>query len=62
MTCAGFSLRLSLLYQDNIFKRPDFWLQQRVLSAKFTRWDLSVKQNLPWFGMQLYFNINNING
>ena len=58
----GFSVRLSLLYQDNIFKRPDFWLQQRVFSAKFTRWDVSVKQNLPWFGMQVYLNINNING
>jgi TonB-dependent receptor len=59
---SGFSARVSLLYQDNIFKRPDFWMQQRVNSAKFTRWDLSVKQDLPWFGMQVYFNINNING
>jgi hypothetical protein len=58
----GFSLRLSMLYQDNIFKRPDFWMQQRVNSATFTRWDLSVKQDLPWFGMQVYFNMNNITG
>ena len=29
----GFSVRLSVLYQDNIFKRPDFWMQQRVNSA-----------------------------
>jgi len=58
----GFSLRLSLLYQDNIFRRPDFWMQQRVNSDKFTRWDLSVKQDLPWFGMQVYVNVNNITG
>jgi TonB-dependent receptor len=58
----GFSLRVSLLYQDNIFKNPDFFFQQRTYSAKFTRWDLSVKQNLPWFGMQVYFNVNNLNG
>lgn len=58
----GFSLRLSLLYQDNIFKRPDFWMQQRVNSAKSTRWDLSVKQDLPWFGMHLFFDITNITG
>jgi TonB-dependent receptor len=58
----GFSLRVSMLYQDNIFKRPDFWMQQRVNSDTFTRWDLSVKQDLPWFGMQLYFNLNNITG
>ena len=58
----GFSARLSMLYQDNIFKQPDFWLQQRVFSDKFIRWDLSVKQNLPWYGMQVFFNINNITG
>ncbi len=58
----GFSLRVSVLYQDNIFKNPDFWFQQRVYSAKFTRWDLSVKQDLPWFGMQIYLNLNNLNG
>jgi hypothetical protein len=26
------------------------------------RFDLSVKQQLPWFGLQLYFNLNNITG
>ncbi|MBK7260201.1 MAG: hypothetical protein IPI01_20825 [Ignavibacteriae bacterium] len=58
----GFSMRLSLLYQDNIFKRPDFWMQNRVNSDKFSRWDLSVKQELPWLGMQVFLNINNITG
>ena len=58
----GFSARLSLLYQDNIFKKPDFWMQNRVNSDKFSRWDLSVKQELPWLGMQVFFNINNITG
>jgi hypothetical protein len=58
----GFSARISMLYQDNIFKRPDFWMQNRVNSAKFTRWDLSVRQILPWYGIQLYFNMNNITG
>ena len=51
-----------MLYQDNIFKRPDFWMQQRINSATFTRWDLSVKQDLPWLGLQLFFNISNITG
>jgi hypothetical protein len=58
----GFSMRLSLLYQDNIFKRPDFWMQNRVNSDKFSRWDLSVKQELPWLNMQVFLNINNITG
>jgi TonB-dependent receptor len=58
----GFSLRLSMLYIDNVFKQPDFWLQQRIYSDKFTRWDLSVKQTLPWFGVQVYVNVSNITG
>ena len=58
----GFSVRLSMIYQDNIFKRPDFWLQQRINSAAYTRWDLSVKQSLPWSGITLYFNVSNIDG
>jgi hypothetical protein len=58
----GFSIRISMLYQDNIFKRPDFWFQQRVISAKFTRWDLSVNQNLPWYGIQIFLSLNNITG
>jgi outer membrane receptor protein involved in Fe transport len=58
----GFSARVSMLLQDNIFKRPDFWMQNRVISDKFTRFDLSVKQMLPWFGIQIFFNVNNITG
>lgn len=58
----GFSARLSMLYQDNIFKKPDFWMQNRVNSDKYLRWDLSVKQLLPWFGIQVYFSLNNITG
>lgn len=57
----GFSARVSMIYQDNVFKTPDFWMQLRVLSAKFLRWDLSVKQDLPWYGLQLYLNIENLN-
>jgi hypothetical protein len=48
------------LYQDNIFKRPDFWMQNRMYSAQLTRWDLAVKQDLPWFGIQLFFHLNNV--
>ena len=58
----GFSARVSALYQDNIFKKPDFWLQQRIYSDKYTRWDLAISQRLPWLGMQAFFNLNNITG
>ncbi|MGD8779901.1 MAG: TonB-dependent receptor [Ignavibacteria bacterium] len=59
---ADFSLRISMLYQDNIFKRPDFWEQNRVLSSKYVRFDVSAKQKLPWYGLQVYVNLNNIAG
>jgi len=58
----GFSFRVSMLYQDNIFKKPDFWLQNRVQSDKYVRYDLSVKQDLPWYNIQVFFNLNNISG
>ncbi len=59
---ASFSIRGSMLYQDNIFKKPDFWAQNRIQSAKYVRYDLSIKQGLPWYGLQLFFNLNNISG
>ncbi len=58
----GFSARFSMLYIDNIFKNPDFWLQNRINSAKYVRFDFSAKQKLPWLGMQIYFNLNNLLG
>ncbi|MBI1933713.1 MAG: TonB-dependent receptor plug domain-containing protein [Ignavibacteriales bacterium] len=55
----GFSGRISLLYQNNIFKRPAFWMQERIISDAYYRWDLSLKQELPWYGIQVYLNLNN---
>jgi outer membrane receptor protein involved in Fe transport len=58
----GFSARVSMIYQDNIFKHPDFWMQNRTISDKFTRWDISVKQQLPWYNVQIYLDLLNITG
>jgi len=58
---AGFSIRLSMLYQADIFSGPNFWPQLRTTTSAYRRWDLSVKQDLPWFGLQLYGDLNNIN-
>jgi TonB-dependent receptor len=57
----GFSVRVSFLFQDNIFRNPDFWPQLRTMSGQYGRWDISVKQELPWVGLQVYANINNLN-
>jgi TonB-dependent receptor len=59
-----FSVRLSMIYQSDIYTGtagPAVWLQLHTQTASYTRWDLSVKQNLPWLGMQVYGDINNLN-
>lgn len=58
----GFSIRVSMLYQSDIFTGVNFWPQLRSHTSAYTRWDLAAKQELPWYGLQLYCNLNNING
>jgi TonB-dependent receptor len=56
------SVRVSMLYQANIFSQTNFWPQIRANTSAYTRWDLAIKQGLPWFGVQIYGDVNNING
>ena len=58
----GFSILVSMLYQDDVFSGVSQWPQLRSTTAAYKRWDLSLNQSLPWFGLQLYSNLNNING
>jgi len=57
----GFSIRVSMIYQNNIFAATAFYPQLRTTTAAYRRWDISVKQDLPWYGIQLFGDINNIN-
>jgi len=57
----GFSIRVSMLSQADIFKSEDFWPELRVNTAKYLRWDLAVKQTLPWEGLQLFLDVNDLN-
>ncbi len=57
----GFSIRVSMIYQSNIFSGPNFWPQLRSNTAAYRRWDISAKQDLPWYGLQLYGDISNVN-
>ncbi len=57
----GFSCRVSMFYQGNNFITSKFNEEEHVYTDSFTRWDLSVKQKLPWQNIQLYFNFVNIN-
>jgi TonB-dependent receptor len=57
----GFSARVSMLYQANIFTGPQFHQSVRTSTLAYRRWDIALKQDLPWFGIQLYGDLNNIN-
>ncbi|HXX65103.1 MAG TPA: TonB-dependent receptor, partial [Bacteroidota bacterium] len=57
----GFSTRVSMLYQTDVFKGENFWPELRTNTSAYLRWDLVVKQELPWFGLQVYFNLDNFN-
>ncbi len=57
----GFSLRVSMIYHDKIFTQTGFLSAARALGGSYIRWDLSVKQDLPWYGLQAFVNLNNLN-
>ncbi len=58
----GFSIRVSMIYSSDVFTGEDFHPELRTNTATYVRWDLAAKQNLPFEGMQVYFDLNNING
>ncbi|KAF0237260.1 MAG: TonB-dependent [Prolixibacteraceae bacterium] len=56
----NFSARISMLYKDKVFQGPNFWPELVNYSDAYVRWDMSIKQGLPWYGMQVFCNLNNI--
>ncbi len=57
-----FSARISTLYQSRIFKGTSFYPELVKYTKAYNRWDISLKQKLPKFGMQIFMNLNNITG
>jgi TonB-dependent receptor len=57
-----FSILASMIYQSQVYSGTNFYNSLRSDKAKYLRWDLSVKQGLPWWsGLEVYFDLNNIN-
>ncbi len=56
-----FSILGSVIYQSNIFNGTNFYNSLRSDKVKYLRWDISVKQGLPVPGIELFFDLNNIN-
>lgn len=57
---SDFSARLSFLFQADVESGSAGRKELRGYTADLQRWDLSIKQGLPWEGAELFFNINNI--
>lgn len=58
----GFSIRVSMIYTSKIYTGSagsDFYSQLHASTLANNRWDLSIKQELPWFGFQIYGDLNN---
>jgi len=56
----GFSGRISTLYQSRVFKGTNFYQELTQYTDVYNRWDISLKQKLPWYNLQLFCNLNNI--
>jgi len=55
----GFSGRVSVVYYGNVLNGVGFSLS--TTANAYFRVDAAFSQNLPWEGVQLYLNLNNIN-
>jgi TonB-dependent receptor len=56
-----FSILVSMIYQSQVYDDTDFYNSLRSDKDKYLRWDLSVKQGLPWVDLEVFLNINNLN-
>lgn len=57
----GFSGRVSMQYQSDECTSVADMEEMRSTTSGFFRWDVMLKQELPWEGIQLFCNVNNLN-
>ncbi|MEN8202337.1 MAG: TonB-dependent receptor [Bacteroidota bacterium] len=57
-----FSVRLSMLYTNDIFRLANYYTAFQATSEASVRWDISMRQKLPIDGLQVFANINNLSG
>ncbi|MDZ7374073.1 MAG: TonB-dependent receptor [candidate division KSB1 bacterium] len=58
---SGFSIRLSFVFQGNSVSYVGAFPEQDGFSKDYFRVDLSMRQKLPWRGMELFFDAVNLN-
>jgi TonB-dependent receptor len=58
----GFSARLSVVFQDNSARDNGGELQENdSFTKEYTRLDFSARQKLPWYNIELFLDVTNIN-
>ena len=57
----GFSARLSFLFQGNSVSYVGAFPEQDGYTRDYFRIDASVRQTLPFFGTEIYLDVNNLN-
>ena len=57
----GFSLKLSFVFQGNAASYIGGYPEADGFTDDYFRIDLSARQLLPWYGMQVFLDVNNLN-
>jgi TonB-dependent receptor len=57
----GFSAKVSFVFQGNSVSYIGPFAEQDGFTADYYRVDASIRQMLPWAGLQLFLDVNNIN-
>jgi TonB-dependent receptor len=57
----GFSAKVTMVYQGNSVSFIGAYPEQDGFTADYYRVDVSVRQILPWAGLQLFLDVNNLN-
>jgi hypothetical protein len=57
----GFSAKVTFVYQGNSVSFIGTYAEQDGFTDDYYRVDVSVRQILPWSGLQLFLDVNNLN-
>lgn len=57
----GFSAKLSFVFQGNSVSYVGAWPEADGFTDDYFRIDFAIRQKLPWYDLQVFLDINNIN-
>lgn len=57
----GFSMKVSFVFQGNSVSFVGGWPEADGFTTDYFRTDIAVRQKLPWYDLQVFLDINNIN-